>query len=224
MHWRAIIRLFGLLLMLYSLSFLPSLAVALVYQDGQWPVFLESLLTTLGAGLLLWLPNYHRESELSVRDGFLIVALFWALARGIRRAALHSRAASEPDRRGLRVDLGLHHHGRDRHRRTRPLAQVDPLPSSADPVARRHGRDRAGGGHPAAAGRGRDAALPGRGLGRGQARKTDTAYRRDRARALVALFRSDGRLCAGLLAGRDDGVRCRRPCLHDRGHRRLLDP
>jgi trk system potassium uptake protein len=79
MHWRAIIRLFGLLLMLYSLSFLPSLAVALVYQDGQWPVFLESLLTTLGAGLLLWLPNYHRESELSVRDGFLIVALFWAL-------------------------------------------------------------------------------------------------------------------------------------------------
>ena len=29
MHWRAIIRLFGLLLMLYSLSFLPSLAVAL---------------------------------------------------------------------------------------------------------------------------------------------------------------------------------------------------
>ncbi|ADC60999.1 potassium transporter TrkG [Allochromatium vinosum] len=79
MHWRAIIRLFGLLLMLYSLSFLPSLAVALVYQDGQWSVFLESLAATLSAGLLLWLPNSHRESELSVRDGFLIVALFWAL-------------------------------------------------------------------------------------------------------------------------------------------------
>ena len=70
MHWRAIIRLFGLLLMLYSLSFLPSLAVALVYQDGQWPVFLESLAATLSAGLRLWLPNVHRESELSVRNRY----------------------------------------------------------------------------------------------------------------------------------------------------------
>lgn len=79
MHWRPIIRLFGLLLMLYSLSFLPSLAVALIYEDGQWPVFLASLTATLGVGLLLWLPNHRRQSELSVRDGFLVVALFWAL-------------------------------------------------------------------------------------------------------------------------------------------------
>ncbi|MTW19649.1 TrkH family potassium uptake protein [Allochromatium palmeri] len=79
MHWRAIIRLFGLLLMLYSLSFLPSLALALLYQDGQWLVFLNSLMMTASTGLLLWLPNIHANSELSVHDGFLIVALFWAL-------------------------------------------------------------------------------------------------------------------------------------------------
>lgn len=79
MHWRAIIRLFGILLMLYSLSFLPSLALAFVYQDGQGLVFLVSLASTASAGLLLWLSNIRADSEISVRDGFLIVALFWAV-------------------------------------------------------------------------------------------------------------------------------------------------
>lgn len=79
MHWRAIIRLFGLLLLLYSLSFLPSLLLALVYQDGQVWVFINAWIVTLAAGLLLWLPNLRAHSELSVHDGFVIVALFWAL-------------------------------------------------------------------------------------------------------------------------------------------------
>ncbi len=79
MHWRAIIRLFGLLLLLYSLSFLPSLGVALLYQDGQAEVFLKALIVTASLGLLLWLPNWDCESELSIRDGFLTVALFWAI-------------------------------------------------------------------------------------------------------------------------------------------------
>jgi potassium uptake protein, TrkH family len=79
MHWRALIRLFGLLLMLYSLSFVPSLILALVDQDGEWWVFLASLVLTASVGLLLWWPNDHCDNELSVRDGFLVVALFWAL-------------------------------------------------------------------------------------------------------------------------------------------------
>ncbi|EXJ13499.1 TrkH family potassium uptake protein [Imhoffiella purpurea] len=79
MHWRAIIRLFGILLMLYSLSFLPSFVVALIYQDGEWLVFGVSLVFTAGIGAFLWLPNIHEQTELSVRDGFLIVTLFWAL-------------------------------------------------------------------------------------------------------------------------------------------------
>ncbi len=79
MHWRAITRLFGILLILYSLGFLPSLGIALVYQDGQWSLFAASLLITTATGLALWLPNIHQQSELSVRDGFLFVALFWVI-------------------------------------------------------------------------------------------------------------------------------------------------
>lgn len=79
MHWRAIIRLFGILLVLYSLNFLPSIGIAYYYGDGQEGIFDISFLLTLAAGVLLWLPNWHAHQELSVRDGFLVVTLFWAL-------------------------------------------------------------------------------------------------------------------------------------------------
>ena len=79
MHWRAIIRLFGILLVLYSLNFLPSIGVAYYYGDGQEGIFYISFLLTLTAGVLLWLPNWHAHQELSVRDGFLVVTLFWVL-------------------------------------------------------------------------------------------------------------------------------------------------
>ncbi|HYQ70293.1 MAG TPA: potassium transporter TrkG, partial [Gammaproteobacteria bacterium] len=79
MHWRAIIRLFGILLMLYSLSFLPSIAIALLYADGEWQIFSLSLLITVAVGLVMWLPNSRQQGELSIREGFLVVTLFWAL-------------------------------------------------------------------------------------------------------------------------------------------------
>lgn len=82
-HGRAIARLFGFLLMLYSISFLPSLAVSLVYADGQAGIFAMSFAVTLAVGLLLWIVNYRQRHELSAREGFLVVALFWALLGGM---------------------------------------------------------------------------------------------------------------------------------------------
>ena len=79
MHWRAILRLFGILLVLYSLAFLPSLVIALFQGDGQVGTFSASLFLTVGAGILLWAPNRRQQHEISVRDGFLVVTAFWVL-------------------------------------------------------------------------------------------------------------------------------------------------
>jgi trk system potassium uptake protein TrkH len=79
MHWRAITQLFGILLLLYSLGFIPSIGIALLYGDGEWGIFTESLLITALTGLALWYPKRKQVSELSVRDGFLVVTLFWVL-------------------------------------------------------------------------------------------------------------------------------------------------
>jgi trk system potassium uptake protein TrkH len=79
MHWRSINRLFGILLTGYSLSFLPSIGVSLLYRDGEWVIFSASLLFTAAIGALLWFPNRNEKGTLSVREGFLVVTLFWVL-------------------------------------------------------------------------------------------------------------------------------------------------
>lgn len=79
MHWRAILRLLGILLLIYSASFVPSGLVSLGYADQQWPAFAASLLIAATAGAVLWLTNFSCRNELSVRDGFLIVTLFWVV-------------------------------------------------------------------------------------------------------------------------------------------------
>ena len=79
MHWRTITHLFGVLLLLYSLSFIPSLCVSLWFGDGELEEFLLSLCITSVTGLVLWLLGRDRQPDLTVRDGFLLVTMFWVI-------------------------------------------------------------------------------------------------------------------------------------------------
>lgn len=79
MRVAAVQRLIGLMLMAFSVTMLPPIGVSLWYADGQQMHFLLSLALSLGAGLLCWLPVRHQRRELRVRDGFIVVTLFWTL-------------------------------------------------------------------------------------------------------------------------------------------------
>ena len=80
MHISVIAKILGILLMLFgALSSLPSALVSLIYGDGAAGVFIGSFLVLFAAGLLLWLPTINSRRELSARDGFLAVTLFWAV-------------------------------------------------------------------------------------------------------------------------------------------------
>ncbi len=79
MHKSAVIRLCGILVMMYSLSFIPSLVVSLFYADGEWGVFSWSFILALLAGAMLWFPVTQKRDDLSVRDGFLTVTLIWVI-------------------------------------------------------------------------------------------------------------------------------------------------
>jgi trk system potassium uptake protein TrkH len=70
-------RILGLLLVLFSLTMLPPIVVALIFRDQQWSVFAASFGVVLLGGLAMWLPVRHRREELRTREGFLVVALFW---------------------------------------------------------------------------------------------------------------------------------------------------
>jgi trk system potassium uptake protein TrkH len=56
---------------------LPPVVVALIFDDGTWMVFVQSSLIIAGAGLLLWWPVRKVRNDMRLRDGFLVVALFW---------------------------------------------------------------------------------------------------------------------------------------------------
>jgi len=70
-------RVLGLLLTIFSLSMLPPIAFSLIYDDGTWFDFVESFVIVAGVGLLLWFPARKTRRDLRLRDGFLVVALFW---------------------------------------------------------------------------------------------------------------------------------------------------
>jgi trk system potassium uptake protein TrkH len=72
-------RILGLLLMLFSVTMLVPAGVSLLYGDGQAVLFLDAFAIVLFAGLLAWLPARHRHGDLRLRDGFLVVALFWGV-------------------------------------------------------------------------------------------------------------------------------------------------
>lgn len=80
MHASIIVKILGLLLMLFSAlsNFLP-FAVSLGYSDGMAMVFVNSFLITFIIGLVLFLPTARSKTELSTKDGFLVVTLFWAV-------------------------------------------------------------------------------------------------------------------------------------------------
>lgn len=72
-------KVLGLLLVIFSVTMLPPVAVDLIYRDGAAMPFLYAFGVILSAGLLIWLPVMRSRRELRLRDGFLVVVLFWVV-------------------------------------------------------------------------------------------------------------------------------------------------
>ncbi len=77
MHFTVIQRISGILLMLFSFTLLPPVLVDFIYQENAGDAFWISFLTLLIAGFVLWLPVKNSKKDLRLRDGFIVVVLFW---------------------------------------------------------------------------------------------------------------------------------------------------
>jgi trk system potassium uptake protein TrkH len=88
MNLAVVQRIFGLLLVLFSLTMLPPMAVGLHYKDGNWQPFLYAFGALALLGALVWWPVRAQQRELRLRDGFLVVALFWIVLGGAGAAPL----------------------------------------------------------------------------------------------------------------------------------------
>lgn len=74
-----VLKVLGLLLVVFSATMLPPAVVSVIYDDGATAAFLKAFGVILAIGLAISLPIYRHRSELRLRDGFLVVALFWSV-------------------------------------------------------------------------------------------------------------------------------------------------
>ena len=79
MHFSSIQRILGMLLMVSSATLLPPLLLALWFDEGSKAAFATVMLGVLIVGALFWYPVKEQRHELRVRDGFVVVTLFWAV-------------------------------------------------------------------------------------------------------------------------------------------------
>lgn len=77
MHFSVIQRITGILLMLFSFTLLPPMVIDFIYQENTLDAFLTSYLVLIGIGFLLWLPVRNVKQDLRMRDGFIVVVMFW---------------------------------------------------------------------------------------------------------------------------------------------------
>jgi len=78
MQYPVIQRIIGMLLTLFSITMLPPLLISLWSGDGSTDAFFSAYALILTIGIALWVPVRKHKQELRLRDGFVIVVLFWA--------------------------------------------------------------------------------------------------------------------------------------------------
>lgn len=79
MQYKAIVRILGLLVALFSVNMIPPALISLVYQDGGGLPFVLAFILCLCTGIGFWYPNRNQKSDLRAKEGFLIVVLFWTV-------------------------------------------------------------------------------------------------------------------------------------------------
>jgi len=79
MQLQVVLRVLGVLLILFSSTLIPPFVISLSVSDGASGPFLTAYLVTIITGLLVWLPVRKSTHDLRFRDGFMVVVLFWTV-------------------------------------------------------------------------------------------------------------------------------------------------
>ncbi len=79
MHYQTVLKILGVLLIIFSVTHLTPMLVSLIYADGNSLPFMVSFSVTLTTGVLMWAPVRRSKRDLRYRDGFLVVVLFWTV-------------------------------------------------------------------------------------------------------------------------------------------------
>ena len=72
-----VVNALGLMLVVFSVTYLMPMVTSLIYSDGTLIDFTLAMVMTSAAGLLMWLLTRRYKGELSIRHGYLLVIGMW---------------------------------------------------------------------------------------------------------------------------------------------------
>jgi trk system potassium uptake protein TrkH len=78
-RYLAVLRVFSLILIMFSGTMTAPVVVAWIYADGAQYAYDEGIAVTLITGGLIWLLTHRHRRELQIKDGFLLVVMTWTL-------------------------------------------------------------------------------------------------------------------------------------------------
>jgi len=79
MNYKSILNLLGILLGIFSLSFIPPLILTYMYSESGGEVFLYSFLFFSIFGVAVWAATRQKNLTLNISDGFVVTTLFWVV-------------------------------------------------------------------------------------------------------------------------------------------------
>lgn len=72
-----VIHALGMMLMLFSVTYILPMITSLIYQDETLVEFVLAMMLTFLAGALMWTVTRRYKAELSIRHGYLLVVMMW---------------------------------------------------------------------------------------------------------------------------------------------------
>ena len=77
MNFKALLKLFSILVMFFSISFIVPIITSFIYKDGALSIFVITFSIVFMVGFLGWLISKNNTEEMTHKDSFLVITLFW---------------------------------------------------------------------------------------------------------------------------------------------------
>ena len=79
MNFKSILKLFSILILFFSISYVFPIVVSIIFNDGAISLFLYPLIGVSSIGLSGFYITRNVNNELSQKDGFIIIVMFWVV-------------------------------------------------------------------------------------------------------------------------------------------------
>ena len=77
MNFKSIFNLIGILLVVFSLSFLPPIIITIIFNESNYEAFFYPFLFLFSVGGIIWFFTKQKKLTLNISDGFVVTTLFW---------------------------------------------------------------------------------------------------------------------------------------------------